>query len=78
MDPARIVEASEILKKVNPNNLHTDNNRSSYFACLAALHIDLGNNQATMNCIEMSSQLPHKDGVDDFVEKLRARINQSE
>ncbi|GLC83283.1 hypothetical protein LBYZC6_53970 [Lacrimispora brassicae] len=75
-DSTCISEAYEITKKVNPDNLYTDNNKSFFFSFLAALLYDLGNKEMALNYLEMAQQLPHKKLFDEHLEKLKKQITQ--
>ncbi len=73
-DPTLISEAYELSKKVNPDNIYSDHNKSIFFSFLAALHKDLGNNEEAIKYIEMSINTPHQKKADKMLEDLKAQI----
>ena len=73
-DSGRVLEAYDIAKKVNVNNLYTDNDKSMFFSFWAVLLSGLGDKEGALKYVEIAQQLPHKECHNDYLENLKKQL----
>ena len=73
-DSSGVEKAYSFAKKVNVDNLSTDNNRSMFYSYLASLHIEMGNKSEAVECIQIALELPHKKELDEPLNNIKESI----
>ena len=75
-NPEATKRAFDLAKKVNPDNLYTDNNKAMFFGFFSALHMDMGNRETAREYLDKATALPHKTQMDEMLVKLHAALSE--
>lgn len=63
-------KAYHLAKKVNIDELCTDNNKAFFLSYLASLYNDLGDKEKAHNCINEAQSIPHKKAIDEMINRV--------